>query len=159
MSRIWYFLKKLMIIWLWNLFVFGYNFELTCWHEGCSGTSWYLSPWDTMGDPHICDSLGTRWPWQMAPCGQQWCKSCKRWKEASEKNKPPVGRWWPRKVRLPAMCHSSVYTDIVIFHSSRPSDEYIHQWTRPSLVQIMAWHQIGAKPLSEPMLEYCLFEP
>ena len=23
----------------------------------------------------------------------------------------------------------------------------------------MACHQVGAKPLSEPMLEYCLFEP
>ena len=29
----------------------------------------------------------------------------------------------------------------------------------PSLDQIMAWPMAGAKPLSEPMLEYCLLEP
>ena len=29
------------------------------------------------------------------------------------------------------------------------------QWTRPSLVQIMAWCQPGNKPLSEPLLVYC----
>ena len=28
----------------------------------------------------------------------------------------------------------------------------------PSLVQIMAWRLLGAKPLLEPMLEYCWFE-
>ena len=27
--------------------------------------------------------------------------------------------------------------------------------TKPSLVQIVAWRRPGAKPLSEPMLEYC----
>ena len=29
----------------------------------------------------------------------------------------------------------------------------------PSLVQIMAWHLFGAKPLSEPMLAYCQLNP
>ena len=32
---------------------------------------------------------------------------------------------------------------------------YMHQLTRPSLVQIMACRPLGAKPLSEPMLGYC----
>ena len=32
---------------------------------------------------------------------------------------------------------------------------YIHQWLGPTLVQIMACHQVGAKPLFKPMLEYC----
>ena len=31
---------------------------------------------------------------------------------------------------------------------------YIRQWTRSSLIQVMAWHQIGAKPSPEPMLTY-----
>ena len=40
------------------------------------------------------------------------------------------------------------------FNSSRPSDAYMCRWTGSSLVQIMACHLFGAKPLSEPMLEY-----
>ena len=47
-----------------------------------------------------------------------------------------------------------VKTGIAI-NSLRPSDAYIHQETRPPLVQIMAYHLVGAKALSEPMLEYC----
>ena len=35
-------------------------------------------------------------------------------------------------------------------NSLRPSDAYMRQQTRPSLVQIF-----GAKPLSEPMMTYC----
>ena len=45
------------------------------------------------------------------------------------------------------------------FNSLRPSDAYMSQLTRPSLVQIMACRLVGAKPLSEPMLEYCYFKP
>ena len=37
-------------------------------------------------------------------------------------------------------------------NSLRLSDSYMHQWTRPSLVQIMACRLFGTKPLSEPML-------
>ena len=40
-------------------------------------------------------------------------------------------------------------------NSSPPSAEYMPEWTGPALVQIMACRLIGAKPLSEPMLEYC----
>ena len=43
-------------------------------------------------------------------------------------------------------------------NSLRPSDAYMRQWTRRSLVQIMGWLQTGAKSLSEPMMEYCQFE-
>ena len=39
--------------------------------------------------------------------------------------------------------------------SSPPSATYMRQWTRTALVQIMACCLIGAKPLSEPVLEYC----
>ena len=42
-----------------------------------------------------------------------------------------------------------------IINSLRPSAAYMHQQSMPSLVQIMACHLDGAKPLSEPMLEYC----
>ena len=31
--------------------------------------------------------------------------------------------------------------------------------SRPSLVQIMACHLVVAKPLSEPILEYCKLDP
>ena len=40
-------------------------------------------------------------------------------------------------------------------NSLRPSDAYMRQLTRPSLVQIMACRLDGAKQLSEPLLEYC----
>ena len=43
--------------------------------------------------------------------------------------------------------------------SSRPNDAFMCQWTRPSLVRIMACRLIGAKPLSEPMLVYCWLGP
>ena len=40
-------------------------------------------------------------------------------------------------------------------NSSPPSGAYMCQWTGSSLVQVMACHLIGAKPLPEPMLVYC----
>ena len=46
------------------------------------------------------------------------------------------------------------------FNSMRPSDTHIYELVNlPSLVQIMACRLVGTKPLSEPMLEYCLFDP
>ena len=41
----------------------------------------------------------------------------------------------------------------------RPSDPYVHQPTRPSLVQIMACHLAGPKTLSKPMVLYCQLDP
>ena len=43
------------------------------------------------------------------------------------------------------------------FNSLRFSDAYMRLWTRPSLIQIMAFCQISAKPLSGAMLPYCHF--
>ena len=40
-------------------------------------------------------------------------------------------------------------------NSLNPRDAYMRQWTRPSLVQIMACRLFGAKTLSKPMLTYC----
>ena len=40
-------------------------------------------------------------------------------------------------------------------NSLRPSDAYMRQWTNHHWFQIMACRLVGAKPLSEPLLEYC----
>ena len=40
-------------------------------------------------------------------------------------------------------------------NSMRPRDVYMRQKIRPSLGKIMACRRISAKPLSEPMLDYC----
>ena len=40
-----------------------------------------------------------------------------------------------------------------------PGAAYICQWTGPALVQVMACHLFGAKPLPEPMLTYCQLDP
>ena len=42
---------------------------------------------------------------------------------------------------------------------SSPSAAYMLQRIGSTLVQIMAWHLFGAKPLSEPMLSYCQMDP
>ena len=46
-----------------------------------------------------------------------------------------------------------------ICHSASMSDAYMHQWTRPSLIQIMACRLTGAKPLSKPTLGYYQLNP
>ena len=44
-------------------------------------------------------------------------------------------------------------------NSLRPSDAYMHRQPRTSLVQTMICCLFSAKPLSEPVLEYCLVDP
>ena len=44
-------------------------------------------------------------------------------------------------------------------NSSPPIVTYMRQWIRSALLQIMACHLFGAKPLSEPMLGYCQLDP
>ena len=46
----------------------------------------------------------------------------------------------------------------VSFNSSHPSAAHIRQRIRPALVQVMACHLFGAKPLPKPMLIYCQFD-
>ena len=41
-----------------------------------------------------------------------------------------------------------------MFHSSPPGAAYMRQWIGSALLQIMACHLFGAKPLSKPMLGY-----
>ena len=43
--------------------------------------------------------------------------------------------------------------------SSPPSAAYIRRWTVSALVQVMACRLGGAKPLSEPMMTYCPWDP
>ena len=51
--------------------------------------------------------------------------------------------------------------DTNLVTSSPPGAVYIYmrQWIGSALLQIMVCRLFGAKPLSEPMLEYCQFDP
>ena len=51
--------------------------------------------------------------------------------------------------------HDHKYVNHLLSNSLRPGDAYIRHWTGSPLVQTMACHLFGTKPLSEPMLEYC----
>ena len=41
----------------------------------------------------------------------------------------------------------------------KPLMYMINQQIESSLVPVMAWHLLGAKPLPEPMLTYCQWDP
>ena len=63
---------------------------------------------------------------------------------------------------ISCLCFSSLFqVKILQPNSWRPSDAYMHQYNIhvPTLLQIMACHLFGAKPLSEPMLPYCQLDP
>ena len=47
-----------------------------------------------------------------------------------------------------------IYVLIIAWFIS-PSAAYMRQWIGSALVQIIACHLFGAKPLFEPMLGYC----
>ena len=40
-------------------------------------------------------------------------------------------------------------------NSPHPSTAFMRHWTRPELVQVMAFRLFGDKLLPEPMLDYC----
>ena len=75
------------------------------------------------------------------------------------------GRWniynkhrrWPHAA-IKASC-IRCHLRVIDINTWRHGDQYVHQWTASSLVQIMAWHLFGAKPLSELMMPYCQSEP
>ena len=46
-------------------------------------------------------------------------------------------------------------TQVSIINASPPSAVYRHQWIGSALLQVMACRLFGAKPLPEPMLDYC----
>ena len=50
---------------------------------------------------------------------------------------------------------------LVVNHlnSPPPSATHMHQWTVSALVQVMACRLYGAKPLPEPILDYCQLDP
>ena len=50
--------------------------------------------------------------------------------------------------------------DVTIKHPiTSPSAAYMRQWSGSALLQVKAWRLTGAKPLFEPMLEYCWVVP
>ena len=55
--------------------------------------------------------------------------------------------------RLIGLKKQAVY--VSHFNSLRQSDACMRQKPNPSLVQIMDCREFSAKPISEPMLEYC----
>ena len=63
-------------------------------------------------------------------------------------------------------CNPNLYLDQPITNSwcqsissSLPNAAYVHQWIGSALIQAMACHLFGAKPLPEPMLPCCQFDP
>ena len=50
---------------------------------------------------------------------------------------------------------NTTHQSCVYFNSAPPSAAYMCRWTGSALVQIIACRLVGAKPLSEPKLEYC----
>ena len=66
---------------------------------------------------------------------------------------------WSKSWAVTSFNMKMAFPGIVGLNSSPPSAAYMRQWTGPPLVQIMAWCLTGDKPLSEPMLTYCQFDP
>ena len=49
--------------------------------------------------------------------------------------------------------------ELSTINSLKPGDVSVRRRPRASMVEIMACRLFGAKPLSEPMLEYCQLDP
>ena len=60
-------------------------------------------------------------------------------------------------------CFTGTYVSICLAELTHlpqvPSAAYIHQLTGPALIQIMACHLFGTKPLPELILAYCQLDP
>ena len=55
---------------------------------------------------------------------------------------------------------TAIYREYTVpVNSSPPSASYLHWCTGSALVQVMACHLFGTKPLPEPMLGYCQMDP
>ena len=71
--------------------------------------------------------------------------------------------YWIKIDSLMQKRHSSIANtmELCLFciNSSPPSAAYMRQWIGSALVQIMACRLFGTKPLSKPMLGYCLLDP
>ena len=66
------------------------------------------------------------------------------------------------RLPVPSHCWEMINDANIFFCSLKsypPSAAYMYQWIRSALVQIMACHLIGAKPLSKPVLGYCQLDP
>ena len=61
---------------------------------------------------------------------------------------------WSDNVLLPDDSKPLSIQYWLVINSTKPSDAYMRQQARPSLVQIMACHLIGTKQLSEAIVVY-----
>ena len=57
-----------------------------------------------------------------------------------------------------SLYHIATRGKVFRFNPSRPSNAYMRRWIGSSFGQIMACVLFGAKPLSQPMLDYCWLE-
>ena len=62
-------------------------------------------------------------------------------------------------INLPGLRQLMAVTWLVWLNALRSSGAYMRRLPMPTLVQMMAWVLVGAKPLSEPKLEYLYFTP
>ena len=78
--------------------------------------------------------------------------------------------WWYLNQNIKFFVWQNVFENVVCkivaillkaqcINSLRLRNTYMHQWTMPSLVQIMACHLVCVKLLSKPMLEYFQLDP
>ena len=92
------------------------------------------------------------WPAKHSP-NQGWEPTCRLhlypydWCILFSKHRTPGGRF---NIKM----SSYQYRDPHV-NSSPPSAAYMRQWNGSSLVQVKACRLIGAKPLPEPMMDYC----
>ena len=69
--------------------------------------------------------------------------------------------WIQTRWLIHIWCHKNKISSLFFWNrnnSLRPSDAFMRRQSRISLVQTMACHLLGAKPLSEPFPEYCQLE-
>ena len=103
--------------------------------------------------PHIAKFVGPTW----VPPGS--CRSQMGPMNLAIRDRLPnwyLGLHTYIKMRSDKINHNE---PVVVFKSSPSSAAYMRQWIGSALVQIMACRLFDIKPLSKPMLGYCLLEP
>ena len=120
---------------------------------------------------NLCDILGT-WYFQIISVIDGWCISFEislRWMSLDLTDDKST------LVQVMAWCHQATshylsqcwprylspygITGPQWVNSSPPSAAHTSQWIRSALFQIMACHLLGAKPLTQPMVDYCWLDP
>ena len=83
-------------------------------------------------------------------CGESTGDKCHWWIPHTKDEQCRVSMSWSHRIQSNFMVWWSLVWSQVI-NSSPLSVEYTHQWTGPSLVQVIACRLFGAKPLPEPI--------